>query len=178
MAVQFRHNFCRVNALEKAEPLAEWLPSSGRAGEGSVNVRPFRETDAEAVAALWRDVFPDAPSWNDPRRDIERKLAVQRELFLVACELDRVVGTAMAGYDGHRGWVYYVAVSPDHRRRGIGAALMRSVEDALEERGCPKLNLQVRSPNRGAAEFYQRLGYRVEDRVSMGKRLGEANEEE
>jgi len=141
-----------------------------------MNVRPFEESDGEAVAALWRDVFPDAPPWNDPGRDIERKLAVQRELFLVACESDRVLGTAMAGYDGHRGWVYYVAVSPAHRRRGIGAALMRSVEDALEERGCPKLNLQVRSSNRGVVEFYGRLGYEVEDRVSMGKRLGRANE--
>jgi ribosomal protein S18 acetylase RimI-like enzyme len=143
-----------------------------------MTVRPFEESDSEAVAALWRDVFPDAPPWNDPRRDIERKLAIQRELFLVACESDRVVGTAMAGYDGHRGWVYYVAVSPDCRRRGIGAALMRSVEDALAERGCPKLNLQVRSSNRGVVDFYGRLGYEVEDRVSMSKRLLRANEEE
>jgi ribosomal protein S18 acetylase RimI-like enzyme len=143
-----------------------------------MDVRPFEESDAEAVAALWRDVFPDAPPWNEPRRDIERKLAVQRELFLVACESERVVGTAMAGYDGHRGWVYYVAVRPSHRRRGIGAALMRSVEDALRERGCPKLNLQVRSSNLGVVEFYGRLGYAVEDRVSMSKRLGGTNEEE
>ena len=142
-----------------------------------MNVRPFEESDTEAVAALWRDVFPDAPSRNDPGRDIARKLAVQRELFLVACESDRVVGTAMAGYDGHRGWVYYVAVSPDHRRRGIGAALMRAVEDALERRGCLKLNLQVRPSNRDAAGFYGRLGYEIEDRISMSKRLGGADKE-
>lgn len=141
-----------------------------------MTVRPFEEHDAEAVVALWRDVFPDAPTWNDPRRDIERKLAVERDLFLVACELDRIVGTAMAGYDGHRGWVYYVAVSPAHRRRGIGAALMRSVEEALEKRGCPKLNLQVRSSNRDVVEFYGRLGYAVEDRISMGKLLGGAED--
>jgi ribosomal protein S18 acetylase RimI-like enzyme len=143
-----------------------------------VHVRVFEESDTAAVAALWRGVFPDAPPWNDPLSDIERKLAVQRELFFVACESDRVVGTAMAGYDGHRGWVYYVAVSPHHRRRGIGAALMRSVEQALERRGCPKINLQVRATNRAAAAFYGRLGYAIEDRISMSKRLGAADEED
>ena len=143
-----------------------------------MNVRPFAEGDADAVAALWREVFPDAPSWNDPLRDIERKLAVQRELFLVACESGRIVGTAMAGYDGDRGWGYYVAVSPAHRRRGIGAALMRAVEEVLEERGCPKLNLQVRGSNRDAALFYERLGYQVEDRISMSKRLAGSNNDE
>jgi ribosomal protein S18 acetylase RimI-like enzyme len=137
-----------------------------------MTVRPFEERDTEAVAALWREVFPDAPPWNQPLRDIERKLAVQRDLFLVACESDEIVGTAMGGYDGHRGWVYCVAVSPGHRRRGIGAALMRTVEDALVERGCPKLNLQVRSSNRGVVDFYEKLGYEVEERISMGKRLG------
>lgn len=141
-----------------------------------MDIRPFEEKDSEAVAGLWGEVFPDAPSWNDPRRDIERKLGVQRELFFVACESGRVVGTAMAGYDGHRGWVYYVAVSPEHRRRGIGAALMRAVEDTLERRGCPKLNLQVRPTNREAVEFYERLGYGIEDRTSMGKRLSESSE--
>lgn len=136
-----------------------------------MDIRPFDERDTEAVAALWREVFPDAPEWNEPLRDVENKLAVQRELFLVACESGDVVGTAMGGYDGHRGWVYYVAVSPRRRRRGIGEALMRAVEEALAGRGCPKLNLQVRSANRGAVAFYRRLGYEIEDRVSMGKRL-------
>jgi len=140
-----------------------------------MEIRYYMESDEAAVAALWREVFPDAPSWNDPLRDIERKLAVQRELFLVACESGRIVGTAMAGYDGHRGWVYYVAVSPAHRRRGIGAALMRAVEEVLEERGCPKLNLQVRGDNREAVGFYEILGYRVEDRVSMSKHLDTAD---
>jgi len=141
-----------------------------------VDIRAFDERDREAVAALWREVFPDAPAWNEPLRDIETKLAVQRELFFVARVSGDVVGTAMGGYDGHRGWVYYVAVSPRHRRRGIGAALMRAVEEALLERGCPKLNLQVRSANRGAVAFYRRLGYEVEDRISMGKRLAGTGE--
>jgi ribosomal protein S18 acetylase RimI-like enzyme len=123
------------------------------------------------VAALWREVFPDAPPHNVPEEDIRRKLAVQQELFFVAEEGGEVVGTALAGYDGHRGWVYYVAVEPSRRRRGVGAALMARVEEGLRALGCPKLNLQVRSSNRQAVAFYERLGYAVEERVSMGKLL-------
>ncbi|MHC4698854.1 MAG: GNAT family acetyltransferase [Planctomycetota bacterium] len=136
-----------------------------------MEIRPYSESDAEAVASLWREVFPDAPSWNHPETDIRRKLAVQREFFLVATDGSDLVGTAMAGYDGHRGWVYYVAVSPRHRRQGIGAALMRSVEERLTSFGCPKLNLQVRASNDDVVAFYRKLGYQVEDRVSMAKRL-------
>jgi ribosomal protein S18 acetylase RimI-like enzyme len=137
-----------------------------------IEIRTYEENDEAAVAALWREVFADAPAHNVPEEDIARKLAVQRELFFVAEESGEVVGTALAGYDGHRGWVYYVAVNPSRRRRGIGAALMARVEDGLRAMGCPKLNLQVRASNREAVAFYQRLGYVVEDRVSMGKRLG------
>ena len=95
------------------------------------SIRPFSENDRLAVIRLWRDIFPDSPRHNDPGEDISRKLAVQRELFVVAEENGNVLGTALAGYDGHRGWVYYVAVHPQHRRRGIGAALMASVEGRL-----------------------------------------------
>ena len=139
-----------------------------------LEIRPYTETDESSVASLWERVFPDSPPWNDPRQDIRRKLSVQRELFLVAAIDGEVVGTAMGGFDGHRGWVYYVAVDPDRRRSGIGAALMDRVEQGLRERGCSKLNLQVRSGNTGAVRFYERLGFEVEDRVSMGKRLTEA----
>ncbi len=134
-------------------------------------IRTYEESDEAAVAALWREVFPDAPPWNEPEADIRRKLAVQRDLFFVAVDGGDVVGTALAGYDGHRGWVYYVAVKPDRRRRGIGAALMKRVEERLAAMGCPKLNLQVRAPNRETVAFYENLGYAVEERVSMGKRL-------
>jgi len=96
---------------------------------------------------------------------------VQRELLLVAVMNEVVVGTAMAGYDGHRGWVYYVAVKPERRRHGIGSALMRRVEEELAHMGCPKLNLQVRANNDEVVAFYKRLGYDIEERVSMGKRL-------
>ena len=136
-----------------------------------LEIRPYRESDEEAVASLWREVFWDAPAWNVPEEDIRRKIEIQRELFLVATEGDQLVGTAMGGYDGHRGWVYYVAVSPKHRRRGIGAALMQGVEDGLVAMGCPKLNLQVRADNRGALSFYRSLGYVLEGRASFGKQL-------
>jgi ribosomal protein S18 acetylase RimI-like enzyme len=136
-----------------------------------VEIRAYEESDEAAVAALWREVFADAPAHNVPEEDIRRKLAVQRELFFVAVDGGDVVGTALAGYDGHRGWVHYVAVKPSRRRRGIGAALMKRVEEELAAAGCPKLNLQVRAPNRETVAFYEKLGYVVEERVSMGKRL-------
>lgn len=136
-------------------------------------IRPYDEGDEEGVVALWREVFPDAPPWNDPAVDIRRKLSVQRELFLVALMDGEVVGTAMGGYDGHRGWVYYVAVSPRHRRAGVGADLMGRIEEELRKLGCEKVNLQVRAGNDGAVAFYENLGYATEARVSMGKRLGD-----
>ncbi len=135
-------------------------------------IRPFEERDTEAVAALWRRVFPDAPPWNVPENDIRMKLGVQRELFLVGTLDGAIVATAMAGYDGHRGTVFYVAVTPEHRRRGFGRDVMREAEHRLRTLGCPKFNLQVRSTNRDVIAFYERLGFEIEDRVSMSKRLG------
>jgi ribosomal protein S18 acetylase RimI-like enzyme len=135
-------------------------------------IRSFEERDEPAVTALWRAVFPADRPWHDPAEDIRRKRAFQRELFFVA-ELDSVVvGTVLGGYDGHRGWVYHLAVSPAHRRRGIGSALLGHVEEALRRVGCPKLNLQILAANSGVVAFYERLGYRVEERISMGKPLG------
>ncbi|NQT34449.1 GNAT family acetyltransferase [bacterium] len=143
---------------------------------GSINgleIRIYSETDESAVVELWRLVFPNNPVWNHPESDVRRKLTVQRELFLVATVESVLIGTAMAGYDGHRGWVYYLAVHPDFRRRGIGEALMRRIEDDLTEMGCHKLNLQVRAGNSEVVEFYKKLGYRVEDHTSMGKLLSD-----
>ena len=141
-----------------------------------MQIRPYCESDETGVARLWREVFPDAPSWNEPEADIRRKLAVQPELFLVATVDSKIVGTAMAGYDGHRGWVHYVAISPERRKQGIGAALMAEVEERLGKMGCPKLNLQVRASNEDVIAFYKKLGYNVEDRVSMAKLLGESRD--
>ena len=134
-------------------------------------IRSYLDEDESAVTRLWREVFPSAPTWNRPEDDIRRKLTVQRELFVVAELKGEIVGSAMAGYDGHRGWVYYVAVSPARRRQGIGTALMNDVEQRLARIGCPKLNLQVRVSNEAVVAFYRHLGYEVEERISMGKRL-------
>ena len=133
-------------------------------------IRPFHEDDTEAVVALWEESDLTRP-WNDPRKDIARKLAVRPDLFLVA-ELDgAVIGTVMVGYDGHRGWINYLAVEPDRRGEGHGRALMAEVERRLAAIGCPKVNLQVRDTNSAVLEFYARLGYAVDAAVSMGKRL-------
>jgi ribosomal protein S18 acetylase RimI-like enzyme len=137
----------------------------------SVHIRTFEPSDGRAVEALWAIAFPSPPPWNVPAEDIARKRRVQPELFVVAEAGDRLVGTAMGGYDGHRGWVYYVAVAPDRRREGIATHLMREVESRLVGMGCPKLNLMIRAENAHVVAFYEALGYRVEDRVIMSRRL-------
>lgn len=136
-----------------------------------LRIRPFNLSDEDTVVELWH-ACGLTRAWNDPRRDIARKLSVQPELFLVGTTpSDEVVATAMVGFDGHRGWVYYLAVAADHRRRGFGRALMDEAERLLVERGCPKLNLLVRSSNAAVIEFYRKLGYVQDDVVELGKRL-------
>jgi ribosomal protein S18 acetylase RimI-like enzyme len=135
-----------------------------------IEIRPFRLNETEAVVALW-DACDLIRPWNDPRTDIERKLRVDPELFLVAVEDELVVGTVMAGYEGHRGWINYLAVDPSRRRRGLGTRLMDEAERLLAGRGCPKINLQIRSENADVIAFYGALGYRTDDVVSLGKRL-------
>lgn len=133
-------------------------------------IRSYRPDDEAAVIALWHAAGLTRP-WNDPKRDIERKLTTQPELFLVIEDAGRLVATAMVGYDGHRGWVNYLAVAESHRRRGLARRLMAEAERALAERGCPKLNLQVRSTNAAVLAFYAKLGYARDDVVSLGRRL-------
>ncbi len=135
-----------------------------------MDIRPFREADEAAVILLWERCELTRP-WNDPRRDIRRKLAVRPDLFLVGAIRGEVVGSVMVGYDGRRGWINYLAVDPDHRKQGLGRALMVEAELRLLREGCPKINLQVRANNPEVVAFYQRLGYAVEELVSMGKRL-------
>ena len=135
-----------------------------------MQIRAYRPDDEAAVIALWQAAGLTRP-WNDPKRDIERKLTTQPELFLVVDDGDALVATAMVGYDGHRGWVNYLAVADSHRRRGLGRLLMAEAERALTKRGCPKLNLQVRSTNADVLAFYARLGYAQDDVVSFGRRL-------
>jgi ribosomal protein S18 acetylase RimI-like enzyme len=135
-----------------------------------VNIRAFAEADESAVVELWRRAGL-VRSWNDPVKDIARKLRVQRELFLVGTVDGRIVATVMAGYDGHRGWINYLAVDPALRRAGLGRALMAEAERRLGELGCPKINLQIRRDNLEALAFYARLGFVEDASVSLGKRL-------
>jgi ribosomal protein S18 acetylase RimI-like enzyme len=137
-----------------------------------MEIRPFHESDEPEVIALWTEVFGYTAAHNRPEAVIRQKLAVQRELFLVARLDGRLAGTVLGGYDGHRGWVYSLAVPPDLRRRGVGTALMRHVEREMASRGCPKINLQVLATNAATVAFYEKLGYSVEERISMGKVLG------
>src|SRR4051794_29941706 len=136
-----------------------------------IDIRPFLEADAPAVLALWHDVFAYTSPHNQPEASLRRKLAEQPELLFVALADGELVGTVMGGYDGHRGWIYSLAVRPDVRGRGIGTALMRHVEQAFAGRGCPKINLQIMPSNAQAVAFYRGLGFVVEERVSMGKVL-------
>jgi ribosomal protein S18 acetylase RimI-like enzyme len=135
-----------------------------------VRIRPFRPADEAAVVALWQACGLTRP-WNDPQQDIATKLTTQPELFLVGTLDATLMASAMVGFDGHRGSVYYLAVDPAHQRAGHGRALMREAERLLAERGCPKLNLQVRNDNTEVIDFYRRLGYTVEERTNLGRRL-------
>jgi ribosomal protein S18 acetylase RimI-like enzyme len=128
----------------------------------ALSVRTFTPADRAEVERLWTRVFADDPPTNAPRVMIDNKLRVQPDLFLVAAANNALVGTVMAGFDGVRGWIYHLAVSPEYRRRGIATALVRAAESRLARMGCPKVNLQVRATNQDVVAFYRRLGYGVD----------------
>jgi ribosomal protein S18 acetylase RimI-like enzyme len=136
----------------------------------ALHIRPFRPADEAAVVNLWRACQLVVPH-NNPYRDIARKLRVNPEWFLVG-ELDgALVATCMVGYEGHRGWINYLAVDPGIRRRGCGRQMMDEAERLLRQAGCPKINLQVRATNAEVVQFYRDLGFKVDEVLSMGKRL-------
>lgn len=135
-----------------------------------MEIRPFNRADEAAVISLWDQCGLLRP-WNDPKKDIERKLQVRPDLFLVGIVDEQIVATAMVGYEGHRGWINYLAVSPAHQRRGFGREIMTAAEARLRECGCPKINLQVRTSNQDVIDFYRSVGYQMDDVVSLGKRL-------
>ena len=135
-----------------------------------LEVRSYQEPDQEAIVQLWRDCGVVVP-WNDPVEDIQRRLSIQREMFLVGLLGGQVVAAIMAGYEGHRGWLNYLAVAPDHRNRGFGRDMMAEAEARLKALGCPKINLQVRNSNTGVIEFCRGIGFSIDDVTSMGKRL-------
>jgi ribosomal protein S18 acetylase RimI-like enzyme len=132
-----------------------------------MNIRKFQDSDQSALADLWNTVFPDDPPHNEPSAVIKAKLAVDNLIF-VAEHDGKLVGACMAGYDGHRGWLYAVAVLQEQRRHGAGAALVRHAMQSLKELGCIKVNLQVRPTNTEVAAFYEALGFASEERLSMG----------
>jgi ribosomal protein S18 acetylase RimI-like enzyme len=131
----------------------------------------YKDSHFAGVEALWEEVFPSDPPWNKAAVAIPEKMRVQPELFIVAEEAGDVIGTVMEGYDGHRGWLYTVAVSSKHQRRGVGSLLLAEAELRLTRLGCGKANLQIRAENEAVRAFYHRHGYSVEERISMGKRF-------
>jgi ribosomal protein S18 acetylase RimI-like enzyme len=139
-----------------------------------MQIRPFQPGDEAAVVKLWQECGLTRP-WNDPGKDIRRKLAVRPDLFLVGILDGRLVASVMAGYEGHRGWLNYLAIDPEFQRRGLARLIVERAEQLLRDAGCPKINLQVRMSNAEAIAFYRRIGYAVDEVVSMGKRL-EADE--
>ncbi|NOX50475.1 MAG: GNAT family acetyltransferase [Gammaproteobacteria bacterium] len=134
-------------------------------------MRAYLPEDESALVELWEICFPNEPARNNPADVIRRKLSVQPELLMVCIVDGRLVGSALAGYDGFRGWVNKVAVHPEYQRKGIASLLMDTAESALAALGCPKLNIQVRADNAAVVEFYENAGFSIEDRISMSKQL-------
>lgn len=134
-----------------------------------LTIRPYQAADEAAVLALWREC--EMLRWSDPRKDIARKLRVNPEWFLVGELAGVVIATCMVGYEGHRGWINFLAVAPAQQGGGHGRVLMAEAERILRGVGCAKINLQVRATNTKVLAFYERLGFAVEELVNMGKRL-------
>jgi ribosomal protein S18 acetylase RimI-like enzyme len=135
-----------------------------------MQITAYKPEYEEEVIALWRRCNLTRPH-NDPKQDIARKMKVQPELFLVGVDGGKVIATAMGGYDGHRGAVYYLGVDPDCREKGLGREIMAALEQKLVERGCPKLNLMFRTDNGKVEQFYEKIGYSRDACTEMGKRL-------
>ena len=135
-----------------------------------LTIRPFRPDDEDAVIELWHRCKLVVP-WNDPHEDIATKLAFQPELFFVGAVDGKVIASVMVGYEGHRGWINYLAVDPDYQRQGIGRQMMAKAEAVLCDMGCPKINLQIRESNTGVIQFYEKIGFSSDHVIGFGKRL-------
>ena len=136
-----------------------------------MKIRQFCESDRSDLIKLWHAVFPDDPSHNEPSEVIEAKLAIDNLIFVAEHE-GLIIGACMAGYDGHRGWLYAVAVCNEQRRSGVGSALVQHAIQALKVMGCIKVNLQIRATNTEVTTFYKSLGFVIEERLSMGTFIG------
>ncbi|MBU8920785.1 MAG: GNAT family acetyltransferase [Bacteroidales bacterium] len=145
--------------------------------EEEIQLRPFVEKDRRSLIRLWESCDLVVP-WNDPSKDIDRKLRVDPDLLLVLVrrsgddrEGGELVASVMGGYEGHRGWINYLAVDPRHRGRGYARTIMKEIEERIRAKGCPKINLQVRENNKAAIDFYKHFGYADDHLISLGKRL-------
>ncbi len=134
-------------------------------------VRPIEPKDYDVVIGIWETCFPHRRDYSKPAADLRRKLAHESDMLLVGTLDDQVVATVMIGYDGHRGWIYYLAVHANHRRQGLGRKMLAAAEIRLQRLGCTKVNLQVLGDNTEVVAFYERMGFVVEQRISLGKRL-------
>lgn len=137
-----------------------------------VEIREYIELDEQQVIHLWMQCHLVVSS-NNPKRDIQRKLKVDRDLFLVGILDNKIIATVMGGYEGHRGWINYLAVDPAYQRSGYGRLIMEAVEQRIRSKGCPKINLQVRARNKAVIQFYRSLGYTEDHVIGLGKRLEE-----
>ena len=135
-----------------------------------MQIRTFRESDRQQVIALWDQCQMITP-WNDPNKDIDRKLKINDNLFLIVQFNEIIIGSAMGGYDGHRGSVYYLSVDPKYQNKGIGKILMKEIEKRLIAVGCPKINIFIRNSNIKVKEFYQSIDYEEQNSLIYGKRL-------
>lgn len=135
-----------------------------------MKIRSYQASDRSEVIQLWTECGLVVP-WNDPGKDIDRKLKVGADLFLIGVLDEKIIAVAMGGYDGHRAWVNYLAVDPSQQNKGYARQMMRALEHRLIEKGCPKINLQVRESNIDVIRFYEAIGYQTDECVSLGKRL-------
>ena len=137
-----------------------------------VKIRAFKKSNSKGVIKLWKDCFNyySSPHYK-PEKSLRSKVEHKDGLLFVAVDGSAVIGSVMAGFDGHRGWIYSMAVTPEYRTKGLGSRLIKHAEKELKKRGAPKINLQVMPDNKGVVEFYEKNGYAVEARISMGKRL-------
>ena len=135
-----------------------------------MKIRVYQASDQQAIVDLWNECGLLVP-WNDPGKDIQRKILLGADLFLVGELEGALIASVMGGYEGHRGWANYLAVRPNYQDKGYARLLMSELETKLLEKGCPKINLQVRDTNIDIVRFYEALGYKIDAAVSLGKRL-------
>ena len=136
-----------------------------------MKIRNYHQSDIESVISLWTEVFNPVQHHNNPKVAINMKIKNNDNLFFIAEEKNQIIGTIISGFDGHRGWLYSLAVHPDYRRKGIGTTLVKKALDELKKLGCLKVNLQIYSNNKNVKDFYEKNGFLIEDRISMGKKM-------